>query len=140
MGRKSEYSDEYQREMVGHLKKFSYESIRNSNIDATDKFPSKRTTERWIEKWTPIMEAEEKAESIIQQKKAQNRHNRQNYKIVRRKNSKYNMPNFTDLKVFLEDHEGDSVMKKVWDRIFGNKKDAGTYRDFYYVIEEMNKG
>lgn len=52
---------------------------------------------------------------------------------------KFRLPNFAELKIFLQDHEDDPVCKKLYYRMFVNSRDAGTYRDFYYVIEEMNK-
>ena len=52
---------------------------------------------------------------------------------------KYRLPNFADLRMFLQDHESDPVCKKLYYRMFVNNRDAGTYRDFYYIIEEMNK-
>jgi len=52
---------------------------------------------------------------------------------------KFRLPNFAELKVFLQDHESDPVCKKLYYRMFVNNRDAGTYRDFYYIIEEMNK-
>ena len=52
---------------------------------------------------------------------------------------KYNIPDLVDLRIFLQDNKTDPICNKVYLRLFLNKKDSGVYKDFYYILNEMNK-
>ncbi len=90
MGRKSEYPDKYQRDIVqlildGHTYAGALGSIPINPLA----YPSDRTIGRWIETWKPVIEAEILAEQIEadkkKQKEAEKGHNRHNSEKGRHK-------------------------------------------------------
>ena len=128
MGRKSEYSDDTQRNTVSCLMEYP-EEINNA-VRILDPSPSKRTVQRWVDRWKPILEAEKIAD-IKRRKSAEKGHKRhktptvtQNFKgahaawqgiypAIKKRFERYNYGNYLDLTKVVNDYfEQKDVDKK----------------------------
>ena len=61
------------------------------------------------------------------------------YSSLFAKKPEYNLPTLVDIRIFVQDNETDPICKRVYQRLFLNRKDIGVYKDFYIILNEMNK-